>query len=81
MTIRDKYIEERHPPAMVFGEFPDGRCDIMSADTATTIAAHVTPEQAATILAAYNALHGALVAALQAFDTAAPVAFKKYWYG
>jgi len=79
--VKEKYIEERYRSAMVFGAYPDGRVDVTLTDGTTVIAESVTPEQAATILAAFNTQHGVLVEIAQAFSEADDEAFRAFWYG
>lgn len=78
--MREKYVEERYPRAMVFGKHHDGMLSVTDVND-RDIATRVTAAQAETIVAAYNRLQDLVVRLALAFDEADHEAFDRFWYG
>jgi len=77
--LREKYIEERFPRYMVFGEYPDGCVDVATVNG--DVAVHVSRGDSQRLIHQRDEVLDMLITLAIAFDEAAPDAFTKLWYG
>lgn len=78
--MRQKYIDERWPTLMVFGKHADtGQPCVTDSNDALNVFM-ADEAQAEALVAHYARLHEEFSELIQAFDKAAPEAFKAFWY-
>ena len=77
--MREKYVEERFPQYMIFGEYEDGFVDVASVND--DIVTHVSREDAQRLIQERSNILDMLVTLALAFDEAAPDTFSQIWYG
>ena len=78
-AMREKYISERYPELMVFGQNPEtGHVDVATVNC--DVVTGLTGEQADTVVRTYNELQSFMVRLALAFEAAAPVQFQAFWY-
>lgn len=80
--MKEKYVEEVYPRYFIFGTHSDGKVDVASShnDTIVTVVT-VSRQQARTLIEDRDKAIDRLVELADAFDKAAPLKFKKFWYG
>lgn len=76
--VLTKYIEARFPRYFIFGEHPDGRVDVATANDSTI--ATMSRKDAEKIIADRDAVIDALADMANAFDAASPTDFSYHWY-
>jgi hypothetical protein len=76
--MRSKYVEERYGRYFVFGTHSDMSVDVTSERGGIDV--KVSPEHAEQLIADRTKVIDFLCALADAFDKAAPEAFKKFWY-
>ncbi len=76
--MKDKYVEQNYPTWMEFGKHPDGCIDIATVNS--DVGCHIARDEAERLMREHNRCIDALCKLADAFDKAAPEAFKKYWY-
>ena len=77
--MREKYVEERFPRYMIFGEHKDGCVDVATPNG--DVVTHVSREDAQRIIQERDEVIDMLVTLALAFDDAATDTFTKLWYG
>jgi hypothetical protein len=77
--MRTKYIEERWPELMELGGSPDGKIGVCTTDDRVDLL--LDKSQAEPLMVEWNKMQNFLTQMAQAFDEAAPEAFKEFWYG
>jgi len=76
--MREKYVEERFPRYFIFGQSADGKL----VDVATTegdVLTSVSVENAKSVIESHNKVIQFMCDLADAFDKAAPEAFKDFW--
>ena len=76
--MKPQYVEECYPRWMAFRRRSDGH--VFLCDINRVILPNVTEELADTLISERDVLVDALCEMADAFDKAAPEAFKEFWY-